>query len=129
MINVSLKEMLEILKESVINQEQAPKFYYKQEDGYTEITEVDLLCGRFRTIDGDFSEFEWELERSNIYRDLENKEKIDLNEVIPVGTIIPIVGNSPEEIEEIILNQLPGKWKELYKDARVEGCYSYVRIE
>lgn len=32
-----------------------------------EIIELDLLRGRFITDDGDFSEFEWELEESHIY--------------------------------------------------------------
>lgn len=70
MINISLKEMLEELVKSILNQEQAPTYYYKREDGYIEITEVDLMYGRFRTIDGDFSEFEWELENSSIYKEV-----------------------------------------------------------
>lgn len=74
MKNISLKEMFDILIDCIMNKkEQYPTFYYKRENFNTgnpefiEITEVDLLYGRFNTIDGDFSEFEWELENSNIY--------------------------------------------------------------
>lgn len=43
-------------------------YYYKNGEGeFHEITELDLLRGRFSTDDGDFSEFEWELEDSHIY--------------------------------------------------------------
>ena len=72
--NISLKEMFDILINCILTQkEDYPTFYYKRENFHTgnpefiEITEVDLLYGRFNTIDGDFSEFEWELENSNIY--------------------------------------------------------------
>ena len=74
MKNISLKEMFNILIDCILNQkEDYPTFYYKRANFHTghpefiEITEVDLLYGRFKTIDGDFSEFEWELENSNIY--------------------------------------------------------------
>lgn len=74
MKNISLKEMFDILIDCIMNKkEQYPTFYYKRENFHTgnpefiEITEVDLLYGRFNTIDGDFSEFEWEIENSNIY--------------------------------------------------------------
>ena len=74
MKNISLKEMFNILIDCILNQkEDYPTFYYKRENFHTgnpefiEITEVDLLYGRFNTIDGDFSEFERELENSNIY--------------------------------------------------------------
>ena len=72
--NISLKEMFDILINCILTQkEYYPTFYYKRNNFNTgnpefiEITEVDLLYGRFNTIDGDFSEFEWELENSNIY--------------------------------------------------------------
>ena len=72
MVNISLQEMFNILTNCITNKQEPPKFYYKREweEGhpeYVEITEVDLLRGRFKTIDDDFSEFDWELEDSNIY--------------------------------------------------------------
>ena len=43
-------------------------YFYKNGEGeYHEIVELDLFRGRFITDDGDFSEFEWELEESHIY--------------------------------------------------------------
>ena len=85
MKNISLKEMFDILIDCIMNKkEQYPTFYYKRENYNTgnpefiEITEVDLLYGRFNTIDGDFSEFEWELENSNIYiKEEKESEKIN----------------------------------------------------
>ena len=73
-INITLKEMLDELVSVILyNQPKTLIFYYRREieDNkyeYVEINEVDLLDSRFRTIDGDFSEFEWELEHSNIYK-------------------------------------------------------------
>lgn len=74
MKNISLKEMLNTLVECILEQKQTyPIFYYRRTNWSTgnfefiEITEVDLLYGRFRTVDGDFSEFSWELKNSNIY--------------------------------------------------------------
>lgn len=46
-----------------------PTYYWKSEDGYVEIVECDLLRGRIVMADGDFSEFEWEIEESRIYRE------------------------------------------------------------
>ena len=72
MKNVTLKEMFDILVNCIINDKDYPIFYYRREGEtghpeYIEITEVDLIRGRFITIDDDFSEYEWELEKSNIY--------------------------------------------------------------
>ena len=73
MKHITLREMLEILIDCIINKKEQPTFYYKRENYHTganeyiEITEVDLMYGRFETIDNDFSEYEWELENSNIY--------------------------------------------------------------
>lgn len=73
MEHITLREMLEILIDCIINKKEQPTFYYKRENcntganEYIEITEVDLMYGRFETIDNDFSEYEWELENSNIY--------------------------------------------------------------
>lgn len=74
MKNISLKEMFDILIDCIMNKkEQYPTFYYKRKNfntgnpEFAEITEVDLMYGRFKTIDDDFSEFEWELNESHIY--------------------------------------------------------------
>ena len=67
MKHITLKEMFEILTDCIINQKEQPIFYYKRENEYVIIQEVDLMQSRFRTIDCDFSEYEWELENSNIY--------------------------------------------------------------
>lgn len=74
MKHITLKEMFDILVNCILKQkEEYPTFYYKRQnyntgnDEFIEITEVDLLYGRFNTFDGDFSEFEWELKNSNIY--------------------------------------------------------------
>lgn len=71
--HITLKEMLNTMVDSIINKKEYPTFYYKRQNYYTgndefiEITEIDLMCGRFKTVDDDFSEFSWELEKSNIY--------------------------------------------------------------
>ena len=67
MKHITLKEMFERLIDCIINQKEQPTFYYKRENEYVIIQEVDLMDSRFRTIDGDFSEYEWELEKSRIY--------------------------------------------------------------
>ena len=67
MKHITLKAMFKILIDCIINKKEQPIFYYKRENEYVIIQEVDLMQSRFRTIDCDFSEFEWELEDSNIY--------------------------------------------------------------
>ena len=74
MKHITLKEMFDILINCILTQKKEyPTFYYKRQnwntgnDEFIEITEVDLLYGRFNTIDGDFSEYDWEKEKSNIY--------------------------------------------------------------
>ena len=73
MLNISLKEMFNYLIEYIFKGKKLPTFYYKranfytENDEYVEITEVDLMRGRFKTIDDDFSEYDWEKEQSNIY--------------------------------------------------------------
>lgn len=81
MVNISLQEMFVILTNSILNNQEPPTFYYRNEwetghPEYVEITEVDLLQGRFKTKDDDFSEYEWELEDSNIYI-----EEVDIGEI------------------------------------------------
>ena len=74
--NITLKEILEDLVKWVLGEdnEYGGEFYYRDGDGnYDKITEVDLLYSRFKTEDNDFSEYDWELENSNIYV----KEEID----------------------------------------------------
>lgn len=72
MKNITLKEMFDMLIDSIMNGKEQPVFYWKTEyeEGKSEIfmiTEVDLMRGRFKTINDDFSEYEWEKEKSNIY--------------------------------------------------------------
>ena len=67
MKHITLKEMFERLIDCIINQKEQPTIYYKRENEYVIIQEVDLMDSRFRTTDGDFSEYDWELENSNIY--------------------------------------------------------------
>ena len=68
--NITLKEMFEDLVKWQLGEdnEYGGEFYYQDGNGdFDLIIEVDLLYGRFRTSDGDFSEYDWELEKSNIY--------------------------------------------------------------
>ena len=68
--NITLKEMFEDLVKWQLGEdnEYDGEFYYQDGDGnFDLITEVDLLYSRFKTEDDDFSEYEWELEKSNIY--------------------------------------------------------------
>ena len=66
--NVSLQYMLESLVNEIVNEGVSERFYWYHEDtGFHEIIECDLMRGRFITDDGDFSEFVWEKEKSNIY--------------------------------------------------------------
>lgn len=69
---ISLQEMFSILIDCIVNNKERPTFYYEREweldkFDYSEITEVDLMRGRFITLDNDFSEYEWELEKSHIF--------------------------------------------------------------
>lgn len=85
MKNINLKDMFDMLVKCILNREEEyPTFYYKRENiatgnpEYVEITEVDLMYGRFSTDDGDFSEFDWELDESNIYvEEEEESERIN----------------------------------------------------
>lgn len=67
---ITLKEMLEDLVKWVLCEEcqYGGEFYYRDGDGnYSKISVVNLLDSRFETEDDDFSEYDWELEESNIY--------------------------------------------------------------
>lgn len=70
MKNITLEEMLNVVIQDVLSgyAPGTPVYYYKNGNGeYHEIIELDLFRGRFVTDDGDFSEFEWELQESHIY--------------------------------------------------------------
>lgn len=67
MKNITLKGMFNVLIDCILNNKKQPCFYYKRGNEYILIQEVDLMDSRFRTVDNDFSEYEWELEESNIY--------------------------------------------------------------
>ena len=70
MKHITLKELLETEVNDILNNYPSDGhiYFYKNGEGqYHEIIELDLLRGRFITDDGDFSEFEWELEESHIY--------------------------------------------------------------
>ena len=72
MQKVSLLNMFEQLIETISTNTEPSKYYWKNGEGeYHEIVEVDLLRGRFITDDQDFSEYEWELKESRIYREVE----------------------------------------------------------
>ena len=70
MKKITLKEMLETEVDDILTNywSGGHTYFYKNGEGeYHEIVELDLFRGRFITGDGDFSEFEWELEESHIY--------------------------------------------------------------
>ena len=69
MKHITLKEMFNILIDCILNNKEQSFFYYKRENEYVLIQEVDLMSSRFKTVDDDFSEYEWELEESNIYKE------------------------------------------------------------
>ena len=69
MKHITLKEMFNILIDCILNNKEQPFFYYKRENEYILIQEVDLMDSRLRTTDGDFTEYEWELEESNLYKE------------------------------------------------------------
>ena len=69
MKHITFEEMIKTELNDILNHYSSTHtYYYKNGEGeYHEIIELDLLRGRFITEDGDFSEFEWELEESHIY--------------------------------------------------------------
>ena len=70
LVNISLTTMLSELTECIKEGTPYPTYYWYHEDnGYLEIVECDLFRGCIITEDGDFSEFDWELEESHIYRE------------------------------------------------------------
>lgn len=69
MIKITLKEMLEEMVNCILNKEEFKNYYWKDgENNYHLITEVDLMY-RIKTDNDDFTEFEWELEESSLYKE------------------------------------------------------------
>ena len=74
MKRVTVQQMLEELTEALVTQKESKTYYWERENFNTgnlemvEITEVDLLRDRFKTIDDDFNYYEYELQDSHIYR-------------------------------------------------------------
>ena len=63
-----LESLVNEIVNEIVNEGVSERFYWYHEDtGFHEIIECDLMRGRFITDDGDFSEFVWEKEKSNIY--------------------------------------------------------------
>ncbi len=69
MINIRFVDMLLEITMFLRIGARCPTYYWKSEDGYIEIVECDLLRGRIVMADGDFSEFDWEMKESHIYRE------------------------------------------------------------
>lgn len=70
MKHITFKEMLEAEVADLLSgyPDGGKTYFWKDGEGsYHEITELDLLRGRFITDNGDFSEFEWEIKESRIY--------------------------------------------------------------
>lgn len=70
-VPVTLEQMLTQEVRDILNQYKFgyTNYYWKNgDDELHEIVELDLLRGRFITDDGDYSEFDWELKESRIYK-------------------------------------------------------------
>jgi hypothetical protein len=65
---VTLEEMLLNWVNSIVHGTPWIDFYYYDEEDFHEIVECDLERGRFITDNQDFSEFDWELKESHIYK-------------------------------------------------------------
>lgn len=71
LVNISFKEMLSEMFECIINYREYPAYYWYHEDnGYIEVVECDLYRGRIYMADGDFSEFDWEMKESRLYKEV-----------------------------------------------------------
>lgn len=69
MLKITLKQMLEEMVNCILNKEKFKNYYWKDgENNYHLITEVDLMY-RIKTDNDDFTEFEWELEKSRLYKE------------------------------------------------------------
>ena len=68
MKHITLKEMLEEIVQCILEQKEINEYYWKDgEREFHRITEIDLL-DRIRTSNDDFTEFEWELAESRLYK-------------------------------------------------------------
>lgn len=66
--HITLKEMLEEIIQCIVEQKEIKDYYWKDGEGeFRRITEIDLL-DRIRTSNDDFTEFEWELAESRLYK-------------------------------------------------------------
>lgn len=67
--HIELTDMLKHEVDAILNKTSGDKYFWMDgNDNLHEIVELDLFRGRFITDNGDFSEFDWELEHSRIYR-------------------------------------------------------------
>lgn len=72
MKHITLEQMLKECVECILKNKPIPNYYYRTEYElgkcvFLPIEEIDLLDSRFRT-EHDFSEYEWELAESHIYK-------------------------------------------------------------
>lgn len=74
MEQISLKQMFEELIDCILNRKELCTYYWKRENEFIQITQVDIMDSRFKMADDDFSEYDWELESNNIYKNIENKQ-------------------------------------------------------
>lgn len=66
--HITLKEMLEEIVYCILEQKEIKDYYWKDgEKEFRRITEIDLL-DRIRTSNDGFTEFEWELAESRLYK-------------------------------------------------------------
>ena len=71
LINIPFDEMISEMLGCIKNGTCYHTYYWKTDtDEYVEIVECDLIRGRIIMIDGDFSEFDWEMKESRIYREI-----------------------------------------------------------
>lgn len=70
LVNISIDDMIAEMLGCIRNGTHYHTYYwYHEDEGYLEITECDLFRCRIIMENGDFSEFDWEMdEDSNIYR-------------------------------------------------------------
>lgn len=69
-VNISFVDMLtEVLEDVKDGRGYYTYYWYHEDKGFLEIVECDLLRGRIIMEDGDFSEFDWEIRDSSIYRE------------------------------------------------------------
>ena len=72
--------MLEEIVQCILEQKEIKDYYWKDGEGeFRRITEIDLL-DRIRTSNDDFTEFEWELEESRLYKVQYGRRSLMTNE-------------------------------------------------